>query len=1166
MNKTYIYYCCHRHFLKCLMIMLLVFSSVQAQSKEMLYSFEWERVTLKNVLTQIENKAKVNFAYNPLELDINKQISLKIKQQKLESVISELSKQASTKYHISGETIMLQPVVSISKVESKNQISNLNGKVRDTDGVAIAGVVVVNTTKNRSVVTNEDGFFSIVADKGDIINLRMIGFEETTFTVDNLGTQMNLVLNLESLLLNTTVVTALGITREERSLGYAVAEVDGDGIKRARETNVINSLAGKVPGLIINSTAGGPAGSSRVIIRGSTTVTGNNQPLYVIDGIPIDNSNYGGTGSGQYAEGVDMGDAISAINPDDIDKISVLKGASASALYGSRAGNGVILITTKKGSKKKDLGIEFNSTSSIETQLTSYDGYQSLYGQGVNQRLNTLQIQDYNTLTRSFGARIDPDLMVITGTGARVPYAYVKNNIDGFFDAGSTYTNTLSFSNSNDVTSFRFSASNLTNKDIIPESGLKRNSFTFNGSSKFGKKITLEARAFYMNENVKNRPSLADDPANIGNSFLSLANTVNQSRFANEYKNADGSYLDWNNGNQYRLNPYWVINEMKNDTKKDRLIASVQANYEIFSWLSLQGRVSSDQTQVDYDKYRPRTTPGALTGTLDQNTTNYNTIEADAMLSAQKQLSPSLHMSARLGSSITRNKRDGSQMQFTDQAILDVAIPTSYTVQSVSPIASKRSINSMYGLITAGYKSYLYVDATLRNDAFSTLPENNNSKFYPSVSSSFVFSDAFKISNQYLSFGKLRASVAQVASDTDPYLLDNYYKSNSLPFAGLPTGGLSTDIKPSNTLKPTTTFSYEFGTELKFFKNRLGLDITYYNSESRDQLNIVPTPVSSGYKAEIINAGVIRNRGVEVAFNATPIATKDFHWDLNISFARNKNVVESLAEGTPFLSLSEARWMGVSVVAMPGTSYGSILGYDYQKDPEGNIILNPDDRYLPVLSQNREVLGKGIFDWTGGLSTSFSYKDFSLAAVLDAKYGGDLLSLTNYLAAVNGSLISTLPGRAEWIESEEERMAANKTIEEWRTEGRVKGLVPQGVINVGTDANPIYSPNTTAVDPSVYWGRLGDISNSVARPFIYDASYIKMRQLTLGYRVPASLTNKWGVKDVQIAFVARNPFIIYKNVPNVDPDSNYNNGNGQGIEYGSLPGRRSYGFNLNFRF
>lgn len=459
------------------------------------------------------------------------------------------------------------------------------------------------------------------------------------------------------------------------------------------------------------------------------------------------------------------------------------------------------------------------------------------------------------------------------------------------------------------------------------------------------------------------------------------------------------------------------------------------------------------------------------------------------------------------------------------------------------------------------------MDATIRQDIFSTLSQGNNSKVYPSLSGSFVFTDAFKISSPYLSFGKLRASIAQVASDTDPYLTDSYFATAPLNFKGNTLGGVSTDILPNKNLKPTTTRSYEFGAELKFFDQKVGLDITYYNSKSRDQLNIVPTSISSGYKNMIVNAGVISNEGVEIAFNARPITTKDFSWDINVNFARNVNKVQSLSDGTPFLSLSEARWMGVSVVAMPGALYGSILGFDYQKDAQGNVILDPTNLF-PVLSPNREIVGKGVFDWTGGLSTTFRYKNFSLGAIFDVKYGADLLSLTNYGAASAGSLKTTLEGRAEWIQSEEARLGAGKTPEEWRASGNVKGFVPKGVIKTGTnpDGSPIYTQNTTAVDPSVYWGGVGNASNFVASPYLYDATYVKMRELTVSYRLPSELTTKWGIKDMQVSLVSRNPFIIHKSVPNVDPDSNYNNGNGQGIEYGSLPGRRSFGINLNFRF
>lgn len=1045
--------------------------------------------------------------------------------------------------------------VSAVTVAIKFQSFTLKGKIRDEKGSSLPGVTVTNVSQKKSVFTNETGDFSILADKGDVITFKMIGFHEKSVIASD---QNNIVVVLaeQAVQLDNTVVTALGIRREERSLGYSVSEVDGEGLKKARETNVINSLAGKVPGLIINSGAGGPAGSSRVIIRGNTTVTGNNQPLYVVDGIPIDNSNYGGTGAGQYAQGYDFGDAISAINPDDIDKISVLKGPSASALYGARAANGVILITTKRGRASSDLGIEVNSTATFENQLTSFDGYQYLYGQGRNQTINTSADQARTSMFNNFGARLDPELMVISYDDIYRPYDKIDNNIGGFFRTGATYTNTVSLTNATEKSSLRFSASDLRNQDIVPGSGIRRNSFTFNGTSKFGSKVSMEARAFYLNEGVNNRPALADDPGNIGNAFIGLANNVDQAWFADTYKNPDGSYIEWGGG-QYRLNPYWVINEMKNETKKNRLLGSVQLNYDITSWLSLQGRGSTDLTYINFEKFSPRTTPGLITGALDQINRNHVTTEADVLITAQKQVTSFLHLSGRLGSSISRVHNSADIMQFTNLTVPDAITPTSFTEKNIVNSPYRKHLNSFYGLFSAGFKSYLYLDATVRRDEYSTL---GKSYVYPSLSTSFVFSDAFKISKSILSLGRIRAAISEVASDSDPYLLDLYYNVSPLALNGQSYGGLVTDRMPNKDLRPTRTSSWEIGTELKFFDNRIGLDLTYYNQRSRDQINQVPLPFSSGFNSQIINAGVVTNEGLELMLSGTAIKSKDFTWDVSLNFARNKNRVESLADDVPFLTLSEARWMGVAVIAKPGENYGSIYAFAPQFDANGATILDPTT-LLPLQSEERQILGKGIFDWTGGVSNSFYYKNWSLSALVDVKYGADLFSMTNLFAASRGSLNTTLEGREEWIASEEDRQAQGYTLDQWRSLGKVKGLVPKGVL---VDDNGNSVENTRAVDPSVYWAQVVQ-SGGVALPYIYDGSYVKVRELTLGYTLSSSFTSKLGMKNVQLAVVSRNPFIIYKDTPNVDPDSNYNNGNGQGLEYGSLPTRRSWGFNLNFK-
>ncbi|MET3980437.1 TonB-linked SusC/RagA family outer membrane protein [Mucilaginibacter sp. UYP25] len=1147
-------------------VFLVIYTGAYAQSapKAELYSFNWQNQPVDKVFKQIEDATKVHFSYNPADVDFKRKINLKVTNKQLNDVIEALASQINVRYKIAGETVMIQAYKS-----NVNAVAfTLKGKVLDSDKLTLPGVTVVNTKNDKTAVTNNAGEFAVEANAGDVVTFRMLGFEPSSIIASEDVKYVTINLKLSSTELKTVVVTALGIKREQRALGYAFAEVDGNDLKKARETNVMNSLAGKVAGLVINSTAGGPAGSSRVIIRGNTTITGNNQPLYVVDGVPIDNSNYGQVGGGKYSGGQDFGDAISAINPDDVDKISVLKGPSASALYGSRAGNGVILITTKKGSQRKELGIEFNSTSSIEKQLTTLDGNQFIYGQGSSEQLVIDAAQAKNTLFNNFGPRLDPNLQVIGFDGVYRPYALVKDNIQDFFRTGSTFTNTIALSNSSDKGNFRLSISDLRNNDIIPGSNIRRNTFNFSGSSKFGKNLTVEARVMYMNENVKNRPSLADDPGNIGNNFIGLANNVDQAYFKTGYKDVEGNYVEWGGG-QYRLDPYWVINEMSNRTKKNRMIGGLQANYVFTSWLNLQGRASTDFTYFDYEKFSPITTPGSLTGRLETTNQKVQTTEADMLLTAQKQVTKTINLSARLGASLSRSQAPGYTGSYIDMVATDVISSNSFADKTITQLSPREmQTRSVYGLLTASYKSFLYVDATVRRDAVSTLPAGKNAYTYPSASASFVFTDAFNIPKSVLSFGKLRVSGAEVASSTDPYMLNLVYALNPQNFNGQALGGIGTTIKPpGDGLKPTRTRSFEVGTDLKFFNDRIGLDVTYYTSKSRDQINIVNIPLSSGFTQSLVNAGVISNKGIEVTLNARPVVTKDFSWDLNVNFARNINNVESLADGIPYLTLSDARWLGTSVVARPNTPYGAILGYGGQKDDQGNAILDPVT-LAPMQTVDREVLGKGTWSWTGGLSSSFYYKNFGLSFVVDIKHGASLFSMTNLFNVIRGASLITLPGRAEWIASEEARQTAGMSIEQWTAAGNVRGYVPQGVVQTGVDGagKPIYAKNTKAVDPSIYWANYYSDGNGVATPFIYDASYIKMREITVSYNIPSAVSSKWGIKNMSVALVSRNPFIIHKNVPNVDPDSNYNNGNGQGLEYGSLPSRKSWGFNLNVKF
>lgn len=1146
------------------LLFLLLSLKVTAEAQ---YSFNWSNKPLSAVFAEIEKKAKVNFAYNPAEINEKASITLKVENESLENVLGNICNRINALYKISGNTIMMQGKAVTNKENPSVQEFTLTGKVVTENNEELANATIYNTKSKKSVTARENGTFSIKANEGDGILISLIGYDPQTIYAKAADKIVVVEMHKRTLELNPVVVTALGIKRETRSLGYSVGEVNGSDINKAREINVVNSLAGKVAGLIINSTAGGPGGSSRVIIRGNTEITGNNQPLYVVDGVPIDNSNYGQVGSEKYSSGYDFGDAISAINPDDVETISVLKGPSASALYGSRAGHGVILITTKKGGPKKTLGVELNSTATVEKLLTRFDGYQYEYGQGSAGTIPRDATQARITMFSNFGAKLDEGLMVPGFDGVTRPYGLVKDNIENFFRNGTTFTNTVSLTGATDNTTFRLSVSDLRNNDIVPKSWLTRNTINLRGTSKFGKHLTIDAKGIYVKETVNNRPGLADDPSNIGNNFLGLANNINQSIFEQGYKTANGDYVDWGGG-QYRLNPYWVINEMQNVTKKDRLISALQANYTFTDWFSVQGRISSDITFLDYMKYSPRTTPGSLLGRIEGTKRKYSTTEADLLLSFQKQLSPDFYAGAKFGGSISYQKHPGTIFQGTDMQVTDAVAFNSFKDKTIQDVMFEKRINSFYGLFTVAFKNYLYLDATIRRDATSTLLPKNNTYYYPSLSGSFIFTDAFKMTNKdILSYGKIRASAAEVGSDTDPYRNNIYYGLNDRPFNGQSVGGIVTTTLPDKDLKPTRTRSFEVGTELRFLKNRLNVDFTYYTQKSRDQIGLTPLAPTTGYPQRIYNAGDITNKGIELLIGGSPVKTKDFNWDVTLNFAHNKNIVNSLAKDVPYLVLSEARWLGVSVVAMPGEAYGSILGYDYQRDDAGNIILDPVS-LSPLPSTERKLLGKGTWDWTGGIVNSLSYKNFTLNGTIDIKMGADIFSMTNMYAILRGSDVSTLEGRQEWISSEEQRIGAGKTIQEWEAMGMIKGFVPKGVVQTGTDpgGKPIYAPNTKAMDPGIYWGNFYSDDQGILTPFLYDASYVKVRELSLLYNIPKSVLGKLKIANASIGFVSRNPFIISKKVPNVDPDSNYNNGNGQGFEYGSLPSRRSWGLNLNIRF
>lgn len=1060
------------------------------------------------------------------------------------------TKQLKLALCVLGTGLMTMPIMANGSKGMDTNIAveadgiTVKGNISDVSGPLIGvSVIVVGTT--NGTITDMDGNFTLECNAGDELEISYIGYNTIRVKAQS---NMQITLEESSTELEEVVVTALGIKRDRKALGYGLSEVKGEELTKAKETNVINSLAGKVAGLVVSNTAGGASGSTRVMLRGTTELTGNNQPLYVVDGVPLDNTNFGSAGE---QGGYDLGDGISAINPDDIETMTVLKGPAASALYGSRASHGVILITTKKAEQEK-VSVEYNGSFTVDTQLAKWDDVQEIYGMGDN---GQYQLDASSGTNQSWGVKAD----MIDKTyfdGSVHPFLIYPNNTSSFFRTGLTAQNTAVLSVNTGKTGVRFSFTDMRNKDILPNTNMSRDNFNLRVNTSAGP-IDFDFSANYTRENVKNRPALGSSQSNVGKNLMTLASTYNIEWLKN-YQNADGTYANWNGNDQYNRNPYWDLYKNENKSVKDVFRFTAKAIYNIDKHLKIQGTLGTDINNMNFDDFIARSTPGVLPGKLTNSIFNNRTLNAE-ILALYNNNWGSFDLNATLGGNIFKVDNKTTVITGTDQQMDGVVSIINYAEQNVQPSTYKKQINSLYASASLGYRSTYYLEGTVRGDRSSTLPSSNNTYIYPSVSGSIVFTNFIKNSNikNVFSFGKVRASWAKVGSDTDPYQLALNYATGKYSYPGFTIGMINNYTQPNSNLKPTMTSSYELGAELKFFNGRLGIDLTYYNQTSKDQIISLASSAPSGYQSRLINAGKIQNKGIELAINGRVLQIKDFAWDAGFNFSKNSNKVLELVEGMDFFQLADASWAGVSVGAEVGKDYGSILGTDFKRNENGDILIDKNTG-LPLYDENLKTLGNSTWDWTGGFYSTFTYKNFHLYAAFDIKMGADLYSFSMRSAYLTGKATGTLPGREEWYRSEEARKAAGMTEEQWRAAGKCEGLIVDGVVDNGDGT---YSKNTYAVNPQNYWKSVAEKAPAL---FIYDNSYIKCREITFGYTFPSSMLGKF-VKSLSLSFVARNPFIVWKNIPNIDPDSNYNT-SGMGLEYGSLPSRRSYGFNINVKF
>ena len=1039
--------------------------------------------------------------------------------------------------------VATRSAVAAVKTTITDQEQTVSGTITDGSEPIIGATVKVKGDKNLGAVTDLDGHFTLRVKPGTIIEVSYVGYKTQTLKAQE---GMTIVLKEDTKALDEVVVTALGIKRDRKALGYGVGEVKGEELKKAKETNVINSLAGKVAGLVVSQTAGGASGSTRVVLRGNTEMTGNNQPLYVVDGVPLDNTNFGSAGTNG---GFDLGDGISSINPDDIESMSVLKGPAASALYGSRASHGVILITTKKAAKDK-MSVEYNGSLTFDTQLAKWNNTQQVYGMGSNGKYSIDAVSNTN---KSWGPKADGTNMLKYFDGVERPYLIIPDNVSDFFRTGLTATNTAVVGMNNGKTGVRFTFTDMRNKDIVPKTNMSRDIFNLRANTTMGK-VDFDFSANYTRENVKNRPALGDSKSNVGKNLMTLATTYNQ-EWLKTYQDENGDYSNWNGMDPYNVNPYWDLYKNNNNSNKDIVRLTGKSVWNITKHFRLQATLGADLNWFTFNDFKAPTTPGFEAGRL-QISNFRNRMYNFELLALYNNTWGAFDFNATAGGNIYKVNNQTTVTTAQDMQIRDVVNITSFNETSIEPSSYRKRINSLFGSASLGWKHMLYMDATLRGDQSSTLPTSNNTYIYPSFSGSFVFSELLHADN-VMPYGKLRMSWAQVGSDTDPYQLGLVYTKSKYTYPGYTIGYISNSTIPNKDLKPTKTNSFEIGLETKFLRNRIGLDVTYYTQKSRNQIMGMATSWTSGYTYRLINAGEIDNKGIEITLNTRPIQTKDFSWDLNFNFSKNSNKVVRLVDGMDMFELEKATWLDVQVAAKVGENFGSIVGPDFKRNAAGQVLIDPSTG-LPEYDKSNHVLGNASWDWTGGVTTTLSYKNLSLNAIFDVKVGADLYSMSERAAYESGKAKATLQGRDEWYRSEEQREAAGiaKGAANWKPTG---GFVAPGVIDNGDGT---YRPNDIFINPEDYWM---SVCRNAPSMFIYDNSYIKCRELTLTYQVPATWLHNW-IKGLSVSFVARNPFIVWKNIPDIDPDSNYNNTTGMGLEYGSLPSRKSYGFNVNIKF
>lgn len=1038
------------------------------------------------------------------------------------------------------------------------QERTITGKVTDAkDGSTLPGVSVGIKGTSSGAITDIDGKYSITVPSDEtVLVFTFVGYIQQEITVGAMSV-VDLQLASDVKVLKDVVVTANAIEKEKRSLGYTVSEVKNSDLIKGSERSFINALQGQVPGAFIQSNSGAPGASSRVILRGGSSLNGNNQALIVVNGVPIDNSFF--ASDDILNNPTDPGNRGNDINPEDIESVTILKGPAAAALYGARASNGAILITTKSGKgagKNKKMEISYSTSLTFESPLKLPE-LQNQFGQGhstSNDGVGEHILNENWSWGPAFDGKMRPWGRVVEIDGVpqqRVkPFVALPNNLRDFFNTGTTFSNNLSLGGGNELSNYYLSVGDVTQKGIVPTSEFKRTSFMINGSTKLTNKVYSSSSINYVRTTNNALLSGQSDES----SFNALIQTprdislLELKDLSNPFNTIDNFY------NEYAINPWEALQNNRYNTKVDRIIGNIQLGYKPMEWLDVSYRLGTDFYTDGRRQYRairrpvgPNSTFNTQPGFYEESKYIVSELVGDLMVTAKKDFSDNFGVSVLLGHNF--RKRNASNQISTAS---ELVIPGLYNLDNVNGTPNTtndiqlRSLHGLYADVQFSFKKYLFLGLTGRNDWSSTLPKTKNSFFYPSANISFVLTDAFNIQSKLFNYAKLRASIAQVGNDPNPYQLLTYFErtevedgfNNSLvrlPIGNVPGFAIGNRLANPD-IKPEITQAIETGLDVNFFDDRLKVEFTYYNNVSKDQIIPLPLPPSSGYTSQLINAGAIRNKGVELGIKATPVRTRSgFMWDVSVTYTRNRNIVESLAPGVNQVNIGGIA--ACPLVAIVGQPYGSFFGISDLFDPEGRIIVRANG--FPKRSSSAQVLGNIQPDFLAGISNTFTYKGLSFSFRLDTKWGGMLFSRTRDLMQFAGTdPLTTYNDRKAFV-------------------------IPNSVKEDGSGG---YIENTTKVNAETYWtdqNTLRGYNNS-----LIDASYIKLREVNLSYSFPKKWINATPFGSVQIGIVGRNLWLwTPEENTYVDPEMNtFGNGNVQGYDWTSYPSVRSIGGNIRMTF